>query len=158
MKIKTLIIIVFVLFASVGMSQIKHSVSLFTDFSVESGEADYGIQYKYNFALLHSLQGNVATSFGSKTLSLGADYIYGLPIVEDWLSFLVGGGLHYDRYNDDALLYDKNVYSFRPQAGFDFRLPQVPLGVFAVYKPKIDLDGFEPIDTSSIQAGIRFYF
>lgn len=168
---KALVTTVLFLFAAtscVNAQTYKNSVSVYIDASLEAQSARnaphltehqriWGVQYNRMLTANHGIQGYVGYS-NLKDLSFGADYIFNLPLVAETLSMIAGVGVGKEVLDKDTRSVKKTYTLFRPQAGFDFRLPQVPLGVFAVYKPKIDLDGFEPIDTSSIQAGIRFYF
>lgn len=159
MKTKLFLILALMVCSLISFSQTKNSISLYSDIETEGlSETDVGILYKRDVSNRQSLQGYIGASFDYRALSIGTDYFYSVPIITERLLFLVGGGLQYEHFKKESSYLQKDVFNFRPQAGLGYTIPNFILELFAVYKPKLDLDGFEFTDVSSIQIGVGFHF
>lgn len=159
MKTKLFFILALMVCSLISFSQTQNSISLYSDIEMEElSDTDFGVLYKRDVSNRQSLQVYIGASFDYRAWSIGTDYLYNVPIVTERLFFLVGGGLQYEHFKKESSYVQKNVFNFRPQAGFGYTIPNSILELFAVYKPKLDLDGFEFTDVSSIQVGIRFNF
>jgi len=148
----------------------NNSISAYADVNFESSfdprtndlmsrvhEVFYGLQYRYYLPSDFYLQGNAGYSQLKNTaVEIGAAHhlrlVRGLP-----LSFTVGAGIGVVFLDNDSYV-NKRVGMFIPQGGFDFRPPALPLNIFAAYRPKFDLDGFDVMGTATVQFGVGFRF
>jgi len=148
----------------------NNSISAYADVNFESSldprtndlmsrvhEIFYGLQYGRNLAQRHSLHGNVGYS-NLKNTALEAGYLYSSPLFGNAFSFVVGANLGIRFFDNSAYAVNSTIGVFRPQGGFDFRLPKTFFSVFGVYKPMLELKSLEPRSTSTVQFGVGFRF
>jgi len=147
----------------------KNHISTYVDVSLESNyyynsylyrynEAFVGLQYRRTFDKNYSVQVNMGYS-NMESTSVGVDYLYRLPLAGNNLSFTAGLGLGIEFAGAvGRALGWRPAGVFRPQAGFDFRLPKSDFAVFWTYKPKFDVSDFDGRDLSTIQVGMGFRF
>jgi len=135
----------------------SNGIFTYVDMSLESGsDVITGLQYKRTIGNGYDVHGYIGYS-DQESVSVGVDYLYRLPVAKNSLSFVVGLGMGIEFASKvGRAIGNTDVGLFRPQAGFDFCLPNTPFGIFGVYKPKLAVEG--GMETSTVQFGAGFRF
>lgn len=135
----------------------RQRISLFMDFDVELPNSNnfIGPQYQYSF----SKRSNFAAHLGfaeRSSFSLGADYIFDMPLILNKLEFNIGAGL--------SLLSSKDVKDTRNtikaiggNVGFTYSF-DTPISIFVLWRPKAELFTFDEGETTSLRFGLGYRF
>lgn len=100
--------------------------------------SNVGVQYKTAVGPTTALQ--LQAAFRSNWISLGGDYQYEKAINgAEGLAWYAGAGAHVGIITADTHGGDKVFVGIRPQAGLEYKLPTVPIGLHLDYKPTIGI-------------------
>jgi len=115
--------------------------------------SNVGIQYKT--ALQNSQAAQFQASFSNKWVNLGADWQYekAIPGAEG-LAWYVGLGAELSFWNHDSV--NKTYFGIRPQAGLEYKLPTLPIGLHLDYKPYIGFTNKTGFEGDGFTFGVKY--
>lgn len=150
-KMKKLIIsTLLILFNLNLMAQTPFKTTLGLGIDLGNGNTMLGPQLKHKFGQKVALQGQIMFS-DYDFMYVGADYQYGenFPEAKNF-AWYVGIG--------PQIGFGKNHTSFslRPQAGLEFKLPEVPLGLHFDWKPWWSMDKGGRFTAAKFTLGVKY--
>jgi hypothetical protein len=150
---KVKLAILFLLFGASAYAQTPYKTALGLGIDVGDGSSFFGPQIKHVFGKNAAIQGQVMFS-DYNFMYIGADYQYvkNFPDTRGFAWYVgMGPQLGFNTNHGDY-----TEFALRPQAGLEFKLPEVPLGLHFDWKPWWRLNHGSHFSPGRFTIGIKF--